>query len=377
MRIVDVKVTVVELSGPETVLEIVPVPDPHRLRYTHRRKVTGTSSHELFLRVLTDEGVEGVCTAGTPGMPRERLELLKAQVLGADPLRREELYQRLHRGTRWVYQTPGWFGNFDNCLWDIAGKVAGLPVCRLLGQVRDAIPAYHTGDDGEGTAETYLRLFERMRAEWGITAYKFHNYRGARYHIELFRRLRREDPDVTLMNDPVCSYSLREAIEVGRVMEELGFRWLEEPFYEQELTQYQQLCAELKTMPVMATEMLMHDVSLCAQWLISGATDLIRVNARHGATGVVKLAHLAELHGTNVEMNAGGGLGGHVHVQLQCALPNTEAFEHFTGHAARAKESGVANALDVAAGQLRPSPLPGWGAELDWPYIKRHTVAEY
>ena len=104
-------------------------------------------------------------------------------------------------------------------------------------------------------------------------------------------------------------------------MEELGFLWLEEPFYEQELSQYQTLCAELKTMPVMATEMLMYDTTLCAQWLLAGATDLVRVNARNGATGVVKLAHLAELHGTTVEMNAGGGLGGHVHVQLSAPSP--------------------------------------------------------
>jgi L-alanine-DL-glutamate epimerase-like enolase superfamily enzyme len=311
-------------------------------------------------------------------MPRERLELLKTQVVGADPLQREALYQRLHHGTRWVYQTPGWFGAFDNCLWDIAGKVAGLPVCHLLGQVREAIPAYHTGGDGDGTAETYLKLLADVRQRWGITAYKFHNYQGARQNIALFERLRREAPqDVVLMNDPVCSYSLREAIEVGRVMEALGFLWLEEPFYEQELAQYQLLCAELKTMPVMATEMLMYDVTLCAQWLIAGATDLIRGNARNGTTGLVKLAHLAELHGTTVELNAGGGLGGHVHVQLQCALANTQYFEHFAGHADRATESGIANVPRVVDGVLRPSMLPGWGAELDWDYIKQHTVAEY
>jgi L-alanine-DL-glutamate epimerase-like enolase superfamily enzyme len=378
VRIVDVKVTVVELSGTRSVLEIIPVDDPRRLRFTHRPRPVEGTPHELFLRVLTDEGIEGVCTASSMGMPKERLELLKAQVIGADPLRREELYQKLHHGTRWVYQTPGWFGNFDNCLWDIAGKVAGLPVCQLLGQVRDSIPAYHTGDDGPGTAEHYLALFERVRREWGITAYKFHNYQGAGQNIPLFRRLRREAPeDQVLINDPVCSYSLREAIEVGRVMEELGFLWLEEPFYEQELTQYQTLCAELKTMPVMATEMLMYDTTLCAQWLLARATDLVRVNARNGTTGVVKLAHLAELHGTTVEMNAGGGLGGHVHVQLQCALAATQYFEHFGGHAARAKESGITNVPQVVDGRLRPSMLPGWGAELDWDYIRSRTVAEY
>jgi hypothetical protein len=31
-----------------------------------------------------------------------------------------------HKRTRWLYQNPGWFGDFDNCLWDIAGKAAEL-----------------------------------------------------------------------------------------------------------------------------------------------------------------------------------------------------------------------------------------------------------
>ena len=41
------------------------------------------------------------------------------------------------------------------------------------------------------------------------------------------------------------SYDLREAIEVGRVMEELGFVWLEEPFHEQKMHHYQELCTAL------------------------------------------------------------------------------------------------------------------------------------
>src|SRR5258708_34519524 len=127
----------------------------------------------------------------------------------------------------------------------------------------------------------------------------------------------------------------------------------------------------------MATEMLMYDANLCAQWLIAGATDLIRLNARNSATSAVKLAHFAELYGANVELNAGGGLGGHVHVQLQCALVNTEYFEHFPGHLERARESGITNPPEVVDGHLSPSTLPGWGAEIDWEFVKRRTVGEY
>jgi L-alanine-DL-glutamate epimerase-like enolase superfamily enzyme len=305
------------------------------------------------------------------------VEILRATVIGLDPLNREEIFQRLHLGTRWVYRTPGWFGNFDNCLWDIAGKVAGLPVCRLLGQVRDRLPAYHTGDDGDGSTGYYLALLAAVQERWGITAYKFHNYQGAQANITLFQHLRRALGDAyTLMNDPVCSYSLREAIEVGRVMEEQGFLWLEEPFREQELRQYQELCRAL-TMPVMATEMLMHDISLCAQWLLAGATDLVRVNARGGTTGLVKLAHFAELYGANVELNGPGGLGGHLHVQLGCAIANTTYYEHFARFAPLARACGITNPPEPVDGCLTPSSLPGWGAEIDWAYIERHTVARY
>ena len=58
-------------------------------------------------------------------------------------------------------------------------------------------------------------------------------------------------------------------------MEELDYIWLEEPMHEQKMNLYQELCRTL-TIPVMATEMLCHDMDLTAQWLIQGATDRLR-----------------------------------------------------------------------------------------------------
>jgi L-alanine-DL-glutamate epimerase-like enolase superfamily enzyme len=72
---------------------------------------------------------------------------------------------------------------------------------------------------------------------------------------------------------------------------------------------YQELCREL-TIPVMATERLMFDVDITAQWLIQGATDRVRGRATFGTTKVLKLAHFAELYNTNIELNSMGGLGG-------------------------------------------------------------------
>ena len=100
---------------------------------------------------------------------------------------------------------------------------------------------------------------------------------------------------------------LREAIEVGRVMEELNFRWLEEPMPEQRMHLYQELCRTL-VMPVMATECLMHDMELTAQWLLQGA---------------------------QVELNGAGGLFGLVHAHMGYCIDNTDYYA-FMGAAADA-----------------------------------------
>ena len=121
-------------------------------------------------------------------------------MLEEDPLDREKLYQMLHKGTRWVYQPPGWFGDFDNCLWDIAGKAAGLPVYALVGRVREQFPVYLTG--GDGTVADYLRAIEAGR-EIGINAYKFHSYKGGKADIPILREVREEvGPDYVLLHDP-------------------------------------------------------------------------------------------------------------------------------------------------------------------------------
>jgi len=376
MKITEVKLYILENSErQQRNHRLVQVPNLLRIQYTHTGVLTDRPARQAFIEVVTDEGITGRCTTT---MTPVQVEILRQHGLGEDPLYRERLYQMFHKGTRWVYQPPGWFGDFDNCLWDIAGKAAGLPVYALAGRVRERIPAYLTG--GDGTVEDYLQAIEKGRA-MGINAYKLHTYKGGKADIPILREIRQSvGPDYTLLNDPVCSYSLREAIEVGHVMEELDFVWLEEPFHEQKMNLYQELCREL-TIPVMANEMLMHDVGLSAQWLIQGATDRLRANARHGATQVLKMAHFAELYGTNVELNGQGGLFGLIHAHLGCCIDNTDFYEYFYGEAdgnrRQGLEWGLLNAPLIEAGQLAPPDLPGWGAEWNDDRFRSLVVAEY
>lgn len=377
MKITAIRLYELETAGTRTgrANKLVQVPNLHRIQYTHQGVSSGRPLRQNFIEVETDAGISGRCT--TTMLPHQ-VEILRNQVLGADAYQREHLYQMLHKGTRWVYQPPGWFGDFDNCLWDILGKAADLPVYALLGRVRERLPVYLTS--GDAPVEEYLRHIEVGR-EMGINAYKFHSYKGGRADIPIFQQVRKEvGPDYGLINDPVCSYDLREAIEVGHVMEELDFIWLEEPFHEQKLHHYQALCREL-TIPVMANEMLMYDVGLSAQWLIQGGTDRLRANARNGTSQVLKMAHFAELYGTNIELNGQGGLAGLIHAHLGCCIDNTDYYEYFSlvpdGNRTDGEQWGLLNGLIVEDGHIVPPTGPGWGAEWDEDYFRARIVAEY
>ena len=375
MLISEVKLYILENPDlPERTLKLVEVPNLLRTQYTHHPSPGSGHARQHILEVSTDTGLRSRCT--TTLQPHQA-QILRQQVLGADPLQRERLYQKLHKGTRWLYQPPGWFGDFDNCLWDILGQAAGLPLYALVGRARDRFPVYLTG--GDGSTADYLAAIEQGR-RMGVAAYKFHTYKGGKADIPIFREVRREvGPDYALLNDPVCSYTLREAIEVGHVMEELDFVWLEEPFHEQKMNLYQELCREL-TIPVMANEMLMHDYGLSTQWLIQGATDRLRANARHGTTQVLKLAHFAEGYGANIELNGQGGLFGLIHAHLGCCIDNTDYYEYFylqgDGNRRQGESWGLLNAPLIEDGHIAPPDGPGWGAQWDEARFRKLVVAE-
>ena len=379
MKITEIKLRVLENPDRKaSTHRLVEVPGLRRIQYTHQGVSLDRPLQQAFLEVRTDEGIWGRCTTGIT--PTQAL-ILQSNAIGEDPLDRERLYQMLHKGTRWVYQPPGWFGDFDNCLWEIAGKASSLPVYALIGRVRERFPVYLTG--GNMDLSGYQRhIDEGSRA--GIKAYKLHSYKGGKADIPILQALRQAvGPDYVLLHDPVCSYDLREAIEVGRVMEELDFVWLEEPFHEQKMNQYQELCGEL-TIPVMANEMLMHDLGISSQWLIQGATDRLRANARHGTTQVLKMAHFAELYGTNVELNGQGGLFGLVHAHLGCCIDNTDFYECMAsfpegeGERRAGTEWGLLNAPLIEDGHIAPpAGAPAWGAEWDEERFESSLVAEY
>jgi L-alanine-DL-glutamate epimerase-like enolase superfamily enzyme len=376
MHITEISLTVLQLPG-NTSLFSLEESGIGVDRYWIPRSQGSADDHIHLLRVQTDDGIEGICTVGDARytqLRRVELEQLRLLCIGENPFDRERLAEKLAAATRGMFSRPGWWGSFDNCLWDIAGKAAGLPVYALLGRARETAPAYYNnrGDDLDRMVED-----TQHAVALGFPGVKDHFRRDAKENIVWQQAMREAaGPEIALFHDAAMAhYNYADALRVGRALEELDFRWLEEPIPDTRQGELQQLAAALD-IPILACETLMNDIDLSARWLISGATDLLRANARHGTTNVLKLAHLAEMHGTTIELNGPGGLFGLIHAHLCVSLANSSYYEYFPGGTRDeiGQEIGLLNPPLPDRGFIRPPDAPGWGTEWDWAQLQKRTV---
>lgn len=378
MKIRAINISVFELPANSGLFQMEETGQGARKRWA-RRSAGKSTEHVHVLHVKTDEGIEGVCTVGDARyttMRRDDLEQLRLLAVGEDPFERERLAQKLHKATRGMFTRPGWFGAFDNCLWDIAGKAADLPVHGLIGRARSNCPAYY---NFKSSSKKEAAVEAKKAVEQGFLAVKDHFKGTADENIVCFHAVRDAvGVDVDILHDAAgCDYTLQDAIRVGKALEYLRFGWFEEPLADRDQLNLKRLCDALD-IPILAPETLMHDVDLSAQWLISGATDAIRANARLGTTPTLKLAHLAEMYGTTIELNGPGGLFGLVHAHLVCSISNTSYYEYFPAGSrdVRGREIGLLNPPVPECGHITPPYNPGWGAEWDWKFFKKKRIGE-
>ena len=378
MKITDIRVSVFELPTQSPFFNLEREPLGARTVWRSRAVRPHPTEYHV-LHVYTDDGVEGVCTVGDARYTAMRhldVEHLRHLAVGEDPLDRRRLDSKLRTATRHMFTMPGWFGAFDNCLWDIAGKAANQPVYRLIGAARESAPAYYNYRGG-GTLEAALDDIASALAQ-GFPAVKDHLSRQVDENIRWFGDVRRACGDaIDVMHDAAgARYDLADAIRAGHALHDHGYRWFEEALPDRDFNELRTLCRELD-IPVMALETLMHEREICKTWLEQNACDLVRANARHGTTATLDLAAHAAERRTNVELNGPGGLFGLVHAHLVCAIPNTSYYEYFPGGTRDeiGREIGLLNPPLPQVGQVTPPNRPGWGTVWDRRYFETVRVA--
>jgi L-alanine-DL-glutamate epimerase-like enolase superfamily enzyme len=343
----------------------------------HSGRFSGSSELGL-LTLRTNQGVEGHSFLGSSMRSAAMdgaslIRFLKPLVLGQDPLERERLWQAMWQRNRAT--TLRAIGAVDVALWDIGGKVADLPISRLLGAYRDTVPAY-ASSAVLASKEAYAEEAASYRAA-GWRAYKIHPPTDPVTDIQVCEAVRRAvGDDYTVMLDSTWAYQYPEALRVGRVAEALGFHWYEDPLADDDLYNYVKLKQQLR-IPILATEYAPGGFTALAPWITAQATDYLRgdVAVKGGITPLVKSAHLAEAFHMNFEIHHGGNsLNNVAHLHVTMAIRNCEFFEVLLP--AAAQKYGLAEDIEVDAhGLVRAPTGPGLGAAIDFDLIARQKTA--
>lgn len=225
---------------------------PETLGYS-QQYYTKRTAH--LVEVETDEGITGwgeCFGAGNIALANKGIvqQVIQPMVLGMDPLDRDVIWHKVYNLMR-DHGQKGMplqsLSGVDIALWDIAGKVAGLPLYKMIGGAhRDKIDVYGYGMmlRTESVDSLVARFTDEAAAikGMGFKATKMKVGLGPRDDVRLIEAVRRGvGDDYRFMIDANHAYTTHDAFYMGRAMEEFDPYWFEEPVAPEDLDGYREL----------------------------------------------------------------------------------------------------------------------------------------
>lgn len=213
-----------------------------------------------LVEVTTDEGITGWGECFGPGniaIANQVIveKVIQPLVLGMNPLDRDVIWHKVYNLLR-DHGQKGMpmqsLSGVDIALWDIAGKVAGLPLYQMIGGAhRDSVAVYGYGMmlKPEPVNELVAKFTEEAAKikDMGFAATKMKVGRGPKADIQLATAVRKGvGDDYPFMVDANHCYTTSDAFNVGRALEELDAYWFEEPIAPEDRDGYRELRAGLK-----------------------------------------------------------------------------------------------------------------------------------
>jgi galactonate dehydratase len=276
----------------------------------------------VFIKVVTDQpGLIGWGEATLEWHTRSVVAAVEDMVpllVGEDPTRPEYLWQMMYRQHFWhghgiVRATA--IAGIDLALWDIVGKVAGMPVSKLFGgPVRDHVRTYcHLGggkmEDFYQTPADNAKRFGELAlqaVEAGFTAFKsmavpstmalegLKPVRAAEAAVAAMREAVGEDIDI--MVDCHARPSPAMGLKFGKALDPYGLYFFEEPCWPECVEGLAMINAALTT-PVASGERVTQ-LEGFRQMFEKRAVEVCQLDITHcgGLTSARRVAALAEAH---------------------------------------------------------------------------------
>ena len=342
---------------------------------------------ELVVRVYTDDTIAGIGEAhgsGLSGAEAAVTEGLKPLLVGEDPLDTERLWSKMFALTYKIgWSQPGWsrqqilaaIAGVDIALWDIKGKVANMPVYKLLGGNSNRVPCYVTGGYYlEGKTIRDLVRECQSYVNMGYNAIKL-KIGGVSVEEDVARVRAVRDalgPDVDIMLDVNEGYDVPTAIKAARAFEPLHIRWLEEPVHWYDRVEGLRQVAETTSIPIASGEQSLHRWE-ARDLVLRGGVKLMQFDCTRaaGPTEWLKIAGMCAAQ--NVRMAPHHDP--QIHAHLVAAVPNGEILETFPDPARDPIWGELFSVRpEIKGGQMELPDRPGWGLELDEKTLERRRV---
>jgi D-galactarolactone cycloisomerase len=331
---------------------------------------------QALVRIATDEGLVGWGECFAYGVTLSVCSVvddaLAPLVVGQDPAQIELLVDRMHRalmiwGRRGLAMMA--VSGVELALWDLAGKARGVPVYQLLGGLVQSrlrgyasLLRYETPGDVARAVSAVLAM--------GFTAVKLHQIDEA--SVAAARQA--AGPDVDLMLDTNCPWTVEEAIRMGRRLERYALRWLEEPVWPPEDYAGLARVRQAVRIPIACGE---NDATLFGfrEIVAAGAADVVQpsVTKVGGVSEMKKIATLAASANVTFVPHSfyfGPGLAATLHVAA--STPGVPYVETPPGQLAAPL---LAEPIRSSGGTVTVPDRPGLGADPDPEVLERYAYA--
>lgn len=350
-----------------------------------------TANHQVcVVEIDTDEGItgHGLSSIG-PAVPIKAavLSVAAPELIGADPLRHEQIWNNLY----WLLVPRGQTGigmhaisAIDIALWDIKGKALGQPVWRLLGGARNKCPIYATFGFGfyrtEELAEAALKWqangFNRLKMTVGNQALARRDEPRLLGNVILDDARRVETvrkavgTKAELFIDANCSLDLYHARQLCKMIEPYHIEFFEEPITQNDIRQMAEL--RMHTTIRLACGQNEGQSYRFRDMMIAGAVDIIQPNVAitGGFTQCQKIAALANSFNISVD---NGGAWPFFNQHLQAGLSNGGLVEYHYSSVEVCKQiyTGLPQPRE---GWLTMTETPGLGFDLNTAALSRFEI---
>ncbi len=264
----------------------------------------------------------------------------------------------------------------DNALWDLKGKLLGLPVYELLGgPVKDKIFCYASNTTLTYGTENYIEWF----LELGFKAVKLFvrhgpedDIEGLNKNEELVARTREQvGPDVEIAVDSWMSLNTEYIVRLVEALKPYRIKWLEDYLLPEDLDSYMKVRQRVPGQTLATGEhwYTIHPFAFAAG---QGLVDILQpdISWVGGMTASIRICHIAEAHGVTVIGHGGMNMpyGQHLAYAMP-VIPWGERSEGVAPPGVPLEEMVLLPGTPVIKdGYLTPSDAPGFGLEFtkDW-----------